>query len=315
MGIVGSRPRMIMTLAVVMLLSSACTSDDGPTQPSPGPTIDFPTASPSPTVGSPTPQPTPTSTFTTDQAICPPEGWSDATRWIALPIEITVPAEAAIGTEVGLCANDTGERTYLVNYGNTAWTIASPPVTIEHYYIPGAPPLLFAVRQSGQALNTLGPHEEALIESAPTTVSWSIDMPATLTTSTVGAMTDEYGAQAFTSEALDSWEAASDTKGSASKVLAVCANATFGIATSEWSAARDVDTALANITTALQASSGAVGCTGAVVEFDEARQLELGEAPRLSTSLKSQAFTVAGERLTVAEKATGLLTAVVKYVK
>lgn len=252
MGIVGSRPRMIMTLAVVMLLSSACTSDDGPSQPSPWPTIDLPTASLSPTIGSPTPQPTPTSTFTTDQAICPPEGWSDATRWIALPIETTVPAEAAIGTEVGLCANDTGERTCLVNYGNTAWTIASPPVTIEHYYIPGAAPLLFAVRQSGQALNTLGPHEEGLIESAPT---------------------------------------------------------------SEWSAVRDVDTALANITTALQASSGAVGCTGAVVEFDEARQLELGETPRLSTRLKSQAFTVAGERLTVAERATGLLTTVVKYAK
>lgn len=261
----------------------------------------------------PTPTPTPgrTWTFTTNQNFCPAPGKWGAQSWVALTIETTVPEEAAIGTEVGMCAADTMDATYLVNVGDTGWRI-NADAAVTHLYYPDFPALLAPLRDAGQALSTLGPHEAAYIPVPPTAVSWDVDVPLTMTTSTVGEMTDQYAPDDFVYRTLQRWKESATVKGSPNKVLATCTGSAYSIAQTQWTPMTDTATVMQGITNGLSTASAGTSCLAAVTEYDEVRRTEQGLPPRVSPLLRSNTFEVAGRRLSFVEKAVKFLGEVLK---
>lgn len=258
-----------------------------------------------------TPTPKPTWTFITKQELCPTAGSYGADEWVALAMETTVPEEAEIGTEVGMCASGAGDRTFLINVGGTAWSI-NTMAAVDHYYYPDAPALLWPLREDGAALRVLGPHEAALIAADPMTLSWNVDVPMTMTASTVGEMADRYQADDFTLDVLERWKANATQKGSPNKVLAVCANSAYGIAQEEWTSMSDVQSVVEDVITGLATGRSTTSCLGAMTEYDEVRRVELGLEPRVSPLLRSGTFEVTGQRLSYAEKAAKLFGAALK---
>ncbi len=309
--------RIVLTISVAVLFAGCDPDPEAGPEPSETSIILSPTAEPTPTNEPTAQQPSPTWTFVTKAEFCPKPGWSGTRTWLPLSMETTIPEEAAIATEVGMCTSDVGDRTYLVNYGDTAWSIkAESESRIEHFYFLDAPALLFPLRANGEALDVLGPHESALVAAAPTDVSWSIDLAMTTTTSTVGAMTDEYpDSPDFTLVQLKRWKAQATQKGSPNKVLAVCANAVYGVATKKWATDHDADAVLQNISAGLSTGSSTVGCAGAIVEYDETRRAQLGLEPRLSPRLQAGTFTVVGQRLSATERAVTFVGKGLKFVR
>lgn len=253
----------------------------------------------------------------TKQEFCPRPGWRGVTQWIALRMQTTVPQEAEIATQVGACASRAGDATYLINAGGTAWTIdtAAP---VEHFYNSNAPALLLPLREQGGAADILGPAEQALISADPTTLSWRINVPMTVVTSTVGQMTDQYEKNDFTADALERWKTAATRKrmptqaGSPHKMLAVCANSAYLTARLKWEPKRDIEATVRDVTSGLTAGANATTCLSAAAEFDEGRRVQLGLQPRVSPLLRSSTFEVAGTRLSMAQNAAKLFGAVLK---
>lgn len=260
-------------------------------------------------VGSPTPSPT--FTFITKQERCPAAGSYGVDEWVALSMETTVPEEATIGTEVGMCTSRVGDRTFLINLGGTAWSINTTGA-IDHYYYPDAPALLEPLRQNDIARQILGPHEAALIVADPRTISWDVDVPMTMTASMIGEVTDRYDPDDFKLNKLERWKSYATQKGSPNKVLAVCANTSYAIAQSEWTPMSDIPSVLKDITTGLATGASTTSCLSAMTEFDEVRRAKLGLPPRVSLLLRSGTFEVTGQRLSLAQNAVKLLGAALK---
>lgn len=305
----GGRSLSIIAVIVAAGLGAGCSGSASP--PSTPSDTEVPGTIAGPTIVVDPPSPSPTWTFITNQEFCPRAGSYGTDEWIALPMETTVPEEAEIGTEVGMCASRAGDRTFLINLGGTAWSI-NTTAAIDHYYYPDAPALLEPLRQNDVALQVLGPHEAALIAADPKTLSWDVDVPMTMTASTVGEMADQYDANDFTLDVLKRWKANATQKGSPNKVLAVCANSAYGIAQKQWTPMSDVPSVVEDITAGLATGRSTTSCLSAMTEFDEVRRAELRLEPRVSPLLRSGTFEVTGQRLSYAEKAAKLLGAALK---
>lgn len=308
----GGRLLGIFAVVVALGLGAGCSGSASP--PSTSPDREVPSTIAGPTIVVDTPTPSPTWTFLTNQERCPAAGSYGTDEWVALRMETTVPEEAEIGTEVGMCASQAGDRTFLINLGGTAWSINTTAAINHYYYYPDAPALLEPLREGGVALQVLGPHEAALIAADPRTLSWDVDVPMTMTASTVGEMTDQSGAHDFTLDVLKRWKANATQKGSPNKVLAVCANSAYGIAKEQWTSMRDVPSVVEDITAGLATGGSTTSCLGAMTEYDEVRRVELGLEPRVSPLLRSGTFEVAGQRLSVAEKAAMFLGGALKAI-
>lgn len=305
----GGRLLGILAVIVAGALGAGCSGSASP--PSTSSDTETPGTIAGPTVVVESPTPSPTWTFITNQKRCPIAGSYGTDKWVGLPMETTVPEEAEIGTEVGMCASETGDRTFLINLGETAWSI-NTTAAVTHYYYPDAPALLEPLREDGVALQVLGPHEAALIAADPRTLSWDVDVPMTMTASTVGEMADQYAANDFTLDALKRWKANATQKGSPNKVLAACANSAYRIAQEQWTSMSDVSSVVNDITAGLATGRSATSCLSAMTEFDAVQRVKLGQEPRVSLYLQSRTFEVTGKRLSYAEKAAKLLGAALK---
>lgn len=297
----------LATLVCAAMLCAGCVGGDEEPPRAPVPnSVPAPEPDPPPVL-----VPEPVQTFITDPAFCPENGWGGIEQWQAQSMQTTVPEEAEILTQVGMCASNTGEWTYLRNNGHTAWDIEAPSV-IEHHYYLNEPAVLLPLRQEGGASTTLGPREVALIHAAPAQVTWSIDVPMTLAVVTSSEMAYQYDVEReLTSEALNLWKNNART-GSPNKAFAVCTSSAYSIAAKEWSADTDVEAVLGDINAALSAGGSASGCLAAVTEWDDERRVASGLEPRTTPLLKSQTFQLAETRLGWATQASKWATAIIK---
>ena len=190
------RPVSGAVAALTLLCGTACVSPDLGTasltapQPSPAPAPAEPTRSSPDSPGAQPPWVLPWAHHTTPNWLCPDAQWS------GLTVQAGAPAEVGYLQKMAACAQGQ-TRTWLRNNSAIVWVVQSSapvadPASLMHPVETLKGRSFRAIMaNSSSHLQLLAPGEEVFIDSGPTYVRWTIDLPANLAWETHDVMLDQ----------------------------------------------------------------------------------------------------------------------------